>query len=99
MSLSPDATRWLAEQGYDEAFGARPLARVIQDKIKKPLADEILFGQAGARRNRAGDAESGPIGPDFDIIEAPHLPVKVKAKGDDADSDEETEPNEPELVK
>ena len=33
------------EKGYDDAFGARPLARVIQDHIKKPLADEILFGK------------------------------------------------------
>ena len=32
------------EKGYDDAFGARPLARVIQENIKKPLADEILFG-------------------------------------------------------
>jgi ATP-dependent Clp protease ATP-binding subunit ClpA len=32
------------KRGYDEKFGARPLARVIQEHIKKPLADEILFG-------------------------------------------------------
>ena len=37
--------RWLAEKGYDEKFGARPLARVIQEHIKKPLADELLFGK------------------------------------------------------
>ena len=45
FDLTPEATRWLGEKGYDDAFGARPLARVIQDHIKKPLADEILFGQ------------------------------------------------------
>jgi len=45
FDLTPEATRWLGEKGYDDAFGARPLARVIQDNIKKPLADEILFGQ------------------------------------------------------
>ncbi len=44
FDLTPEATRWLGEKGYDDAFGARPLARVIQDNIKKPLADEILFG-------------------------------------------------------
>ena len=44
FELAPEATRWLGEKGYDDAFGARPLARVIQDNIKKPLADEILFG-------------------------------------------------------
>ncbi len=45
FDLTPEATRWLGQKGYDEQFGARPLARVIQDNIKKPLADEILFGK------------------------------------------------------
>ncbi|MFL6690165.1 MAG: ATP-dependent Clp protease ATP-binding subunit ClpA [Alphaproteobacteria bacterium] len=45
FDVTPEATRWLGEKGYDDAFGARPLARVIQDHIKKPLADEILFGK------------------------------------------------------
>lgn len=44
FELTAEATRWLGDKGYDDAFGARPLARVIQDSIKKPLADEILFG-------------------------------------------------------
>ena len=45
FDLTPEATRWLGQKGYDDHFGARPLARVIQDHIKKPLADEILFGK------------------------------------------------------
>ena len=45
FELSEAATEWLSKRGYDEKFGARPLARVIQEHIKKPLADEILFGQ------------------------------------------------------
>ena len=45
IELSEDAADWLAKNGYDELFGARPLARVIQEHIKKPLADEILFGK------------------------------------------------------
>jgi ATP-dependent Clp protease ATP-binding subunit ClpA len=45
FDLTPEATRWLGQKGYDDQFGARPLARVIQDYIKKPLADEILFGK------------------------------------------------------
>jgi ATP-dependent Clp protease ATP-binding subunit ClpA len=45
FDLTPEATRWLGQKGYDDHFGARPLARVIQDHIKKPLADEILFGR------------------------------------------------------
>ena len=45
FELTPDATAWLAERGYDSRYGARPLARVIQEHIKKPLADQILFGE------------------------------------------------------
>ena len=45
IELTPEANSWLAERGYDEQMGARPLARVIQENIKKPLAEEILFGQ------------------------------------------------------
>ena len=44
FELSDDATRWLAEKGFDDEMGARPLARTIQEHIKKPIADEILFG-------------------------------------------------------
>lgn len=45
VSLSEDAREWLAQKGYDKLNGARPLARLIQDKIKKPLAEEILYGE------------------------------------------------------
>ena len=45
FDLSPDAIAWLADKGYDERMGARPLGRVIQEYIKKPLADEVLFGR------------------------------------------------------
>jgi len=45
FDLSDEAVKWLAEKGYDERMGARPLARVIQDHIKQPLADEVLFGK------------------------------------------------------
>src|SRR5437588_2378288 len=45
IELDDSARAWLAEKGYDRLFGARPLARVIQEHIKKPLAEELLFGQ------------------------------------------------------
>ena len=45
ISIDESARIWLAEHGYDPAMGARPMARVIQENIKKPLADEILFGR------------------------------------------------------
>jgi ATP-dependent Clp protease ATP-binding subunit ClpA len=43
--LSDEARAWLVKNGYDEAMGARPMARVIQKEIKTPLADEVLFGR------------------------------------------------------
>ncbi|MCF7969167.1 MAG: ATP-dependent Clp protease ATP-binding subunit ClpA [Methylococcaceae bacterium] len=43
--LEPEAREWLAEHGFDPQMGARPMSRVIQEKIKKPLAEEILFGR------------------------------------------------------
>ena len=45
IELTPEAASWLAEKGYDDRMGARPLARVIQEHIKKPLAEELLFGK------------------------------------------------------
>ncbi len=44
FDVDVDATRWLAKRGFDEEMGARPLARIIQEHVKKPIADEILFG-------------------------------------------------------
>ncbi|MCT4710219.1 ATP-dependent Clp protease ATP-binding subunit ClpA [Enterobacteriaceae bacterium H11S18] len=44
LEVSQEAREWLAEKGYDRAMGARPMTRVIQDNLKKPLANELLFG-------------------------------------------------------
>ncbi|KGJ09788.1 ATP-dependent Clp protease ATP-binding subunit ClpA [Paracoccus versutus] len=65
IELSPEAADWLAERGYDEKMGARPLGRVIQESIKKPLAEELLFGRltkGGVVRVRIEDDK-----PVFDI--------------------------------
>ncbi len=45
IDLTPEAAAWLGEKGYDDKMGARPLGRVIQEYIKKPLAEELLFGK------------------------------------------------------
>jgi ATP-dependent Clp protease ATP-binding subunit ClpA len=45
LELDDEAREWIAEKGYDEKMGARPMARVIQEHIKKPLAEELLFGE------------------------------------------------------
>ncbi len=59
LEVAAEARDWLADKGYDPAFGARPMARLIEDRLKKPLADAILFGklQKGgkARAKREGD--------------------------------------------
>ncbi len=45
LEVSGTARQWLADKGYDQAMGARPMGRVIQEQLKKPLANEILFGR------------------------------------------------------
>ncbi len=44
LEVSDEARDWLSEKGYDKAMGARPMTRVIQENLKKPLANELLFG-------------------------------------------------------
>jgi len=58
LNVTPEARQWLAENGFDAAMGARPMARLIQDRIKRPLADELLFG-ALVNGGRATVAVSG----------------------------------------
>ncbi|MDE2509571.1 MAG: hypothetical protein KGL74_00485, partial [Elusimicrobia bacterium] len=43
--ITAEAREWLAQKGYDRQMGARPMARVIQDQLKKPLSEEVLFGK------------------------------------------------------
>src|SRR3954470_2184586 len=60
LIVSDEARTWLGEKGYDELFGARPLGRVIQENIKKPLADELLFGKlakGGTVRVKVADSK------------------------------------------
>jgi ATP-dependent Clp protease ATP-binding subunit ClpA len=53
LSVDAEARNWLAVNGYDEKMGARPMDRLIQDKIKKPLAEEVLFGTLSQRGGTA----------------------------------------------
>ncbi|GBR33947.1 ATP-dependent Clp protease ATP-binding subunit ClpA [Gluconobacter kondonii] len=79
IEISSSAKEWLAERGYDRLYGARPLGRVIQEYIKKPLAEELLFGrlaQGGAVRI---GMKNGAL--DFDILEG-----KDDTKGEDGAS-------------
>ena len=44
LEFNEEAVSWIAQHGYEEAYGARPIKRLVQDEVKKPLADELLFG-------------------------------------------------------
>jgi ATP-dependent Clp protease ATP-binding subunit ClpA len=60
ISLDDAARRWIADKGYDPKMGARPMARVIQEHIKRPLAEELLFGSlAGGGTVRISVAKDG----------------------------------------
>jgi ATP-dependent Clp protease ATP-binding subunit ClpA len=61
LQLSATARRWLAERGYDPMFGARPMARLIQNEIKRVLADEILFGKLANGGKVDIDEEEGKL--------------------------------------
>jgi ATP-dependent Clp protease ATP-binding subunit ClpA len=60
LSVNDAARGWLAEHGYDPKMGARPMARLIQEQIKRPLAEELLFGKlAGGGQVLVSVAEDG----------------------------------------
>jgi ATP-dependent Clp protease ATP-binding subunit ClpA len=77
--LQPEAADWLAERGYDERMGARPLGRVIQEYIKKPLADQVLFGELinGGTVTVAVVGEGNEA--KLELIAVPPRPAKPKA--------------------
>src|SRR5580693_4786119 len=88
IELSEPAKAWLIQHGYDEQMGARPMARVIQEHIKKPLADEVLFGKLKGgghvrvvlvKDEAAGEAAQEKIG--FEYVEGPVTPKPEKLPG------------------
>ena len=77
IELSQEAADWLGDKGYDDKMGARPLARVIQEHIKKPLAEELLFG----RLTKGGTVRVGVKDGAIDLqIEEPAKPRLTGAK-------------------
>jgi len=95
IELTEAAQKWIAEQGYDEKFGARPLARVIQEHIKRPLAEELLFGQlengGTVRVLVEGEGEDAKLAFEY-------LPLDPGAKAakasDDDEEDDSAKPQE-----
>ena len=88
IELSEPAKAWLIQHGYDEQMGARPMARVIQEHIKKPLADEVLFGKLKGgghvrvvlvKDEAAADPGQEKIG--FEFVEGPVTPKPEKLPG------------------
>ena len=67
IETSDDAADWLAKNGFDELYGARPLARVIQEHIKKPLADDILFGKLSKGGHVKVVLKDGKIAFEFEV--------------------------------
>ena len=81
FELSEEASRWLIANGYDELMGARPMARVIQEHIKKPLADEVLFGHlknGGHVRVVVEKDENGRDKLGFQFLDGPVTPKPEK---------------------
>jgi ATP-dependent Clp protease ATP-binding subunit ClpA len=88
IELNSDARSWLATKGSDPLFGARPLGRVIQEHIKKPLAEELLFGQL---------AKGGIV--TVSVDEADKLAFAFRQRpATTPDEPQEDEPKEEELV-
>jgi ATP-dependent Clp protease ATP-binding subunit ClpA len=81
FELDDAAIDWLAVKGYDERMGARPLGRVIQEHIKRPLADAVLFGvlkKGGTVKVSVETKEDGETGLKLDAIPDPALKRKVE---------------------
>jgi len=80
FELGDDAVKWLADKGYDSQMGARPLGRIIQEHIKRPLADEVLFGKlkkGGMVKVSVSEDGNGLL---LESIEERATPPKAKPK-------------------
>jgi len=74
FNLTEEAANWIADTGYDDKMGARPLARVIQEHIKKPLAEELLFGRLAKGGIVHIGVKDGALDLDIRAPEKPLLP-------------------------
>ena len=76
LDVDAEARRWLAEHGFDAQMGARPMARVIQEKVKRALADELLFGKLAEGGKVTLGVQDGELS--VDCEEAEKLPAVVE---------------------
>src|SRR5690606_14553983 len=73
-----DARAWLGDRGYDKLYGARPMARLIQEKVKQPLAEELLFGKLANGGEVHVSVKDGALA--FELTPAPPKLVKKPRK-------------------
>jgi ATP-dependent Clp protease ATP-binding subunit ClpA len=97
IELTPEAREWLGKKGYDKQMGARPLARVIQQEIKKPLADKLLFGDLITGGHVKVDIAEGV--PTFSITPSKSSPKKSDEEDDDDHGADGEGSKEPETVR
>jgi ATP-dependent Clp protease ATP-binding subunit ClpA len=67
VKLTESARAWLAKNGFDRLYGARPMARLIQTKIKQPLAEKLLFGSEEMGGQVLVDEQGGELALDFSV--------------------------------
>jgi ATP-dependent Clp protease ATP-binding subunit ClpA len=89
IDLDDEARAWLTDRGYDKLYGARPMGRLVQEKIKQPLAEELLFGKlvSGGEvkvriKDNAPAFEITPAAPKAGKAKAKKAPARKKASGD-----------------
>jgi ATP-dependent Clp protease ATP-binding subunit ClpA len=88
IELTEEARVWLRDKGYDKLYGARPMSRVIQNELKRPLADAILFGALANGGTAKVDLEKGDDGTEKLVIETVGAPPKpVEAPVDDEEDE------------
>lgn len=79
IQFDSDAREWLGARGYDKLYGARPMSRLIQDKVKQPLAEELLFGKLRHGGEVHVSVKEDALG--FELTPAPPRVVRKKAAG------------------
>ena len=83
IQFDSDARTWLADRGYDKLYGARPMARLLQEKVKQPLAEELLFGKlahGGEVHVSLKDDDKEGRALSFELTPAPPRLVRKSAK-------------------
>jgi len=93
IQFDTDARKWLGKRGYDRLYGARPMSRLIQEKVKQPLAEELLFGKLAA-----GGEVHVSVKDDKLAFELAPAPPKAKPKRKKKAAAKKTAPDKPDAA-